>query len=124
MAGARPVHHQFPAERRHECGAGRNPRDRDCLRAAQSRLRPALSPARSEDPLMAGAPLAEQPAGLRAWLLSAEPHSRWQARLGRFYLGWRSFTSNPLAMLGLGIVLLLVLMALLADVIAPYSPVT
>ena len=31
-----------------------------------------------------------------------------QARLGRFYLGWRSFTSNPLAMLGLGIVLLLI----------------
>jgi peptide/nickel transport system permease protein len=80
---------------------------------------------------MAGAPLLPdslpqaptRAAGLRAWLLSAEPHSRWQARLGRFYLGWRSFTSNPLAVLGLGIVLLLILMALLADVIAPYSPV-
>jgi len=72
---------------------------------------------------MAGAPVLSQPTGLRAWLLSPEPHSRWQARLGRFYLGWRSFTSNPLAVLGLCIVLLLILMALLADVIAPYSPV-
>ena len=72
---------------------------------------------------MAGAPLAEQPAGLRAWLLSAEPHSRWQARLGRFYLGWRAFSRNPLAVVGLGIVILLILVALFADFIAPYSPV-
>ena len=49
---------------------------------------------------MAGAPLLPESlpqaptraAGLRAWLLSPEPHSRWQARLGRFYLGCRSFT--------------------------------
>jgi peptide/nickel transport system permease protein len=72
---------------------------------------------------MAGAPLAEQPAGLRAWLLSSEPHSRWQARLGRFYLGWRAFSRNPLAVVGLGIIVLLILVALLADFIAPYSPV-
>jgi peptide/nickel transport system permease protein len=72
---------------------------------------------------MAGSPLAEQPAGLRAWLLSAEPHSRWQARLGRFYLGWRAFSRNPLAVVGLGIVILLILLAVFADFIAPYSPV-
>src|SRR5690606_18668586 len=71
---------------------------------------------------MAGAPLS-QPSGLRAWLLSPEPASRWQARLGRFYLGWRAFTQNPLAVLGLGIVVLLVLVALFADIIAPSSPV-
>ena len=72
---------------------------------------------------MAGAPLAQQSSGLRAWLLSAEPHSRLQARLGRFYLGWRSFAKNPLAVLGLCIVVLLILVAIFADVIAPYSPV-
>ncbi|MBM6578637.1 ABC transporter permease [Microvirga sp. BT689] len=72
---------------------------------------------------MAGAPLAEQPSSLRAWLLSAEPNSRWQARLGRFYLGWRAFTRNPLAVVGLSVVVLLVLVAIFADVIAPYSPV-
>lgn len=72
---------------------------------------------------MAGSPfLSEQP-GLRAWLLSPEPGSRLQARLGRFYLGWRSFTRNPLAVLGLGIVILLIVIALFADFIAPHSPV-
>ncbi|PVE25889.1 D,D-dipeptide ABC transporter permease [Microvirga sp. KLBC 81] len=72
---------------------------------------------------MAGAPPLPQPSGLRAWLLSAEPNSRWQARLGRFYLGWRSFTRNPLAVLGLSIVVLLLFVAVFADFIAPYSPV-
>lgn len=72
---------------------------------------------------MAGAPPFPQPSGLRAWLLSAEPNSRWQARFGRGYLGWRSFTKNPLAILGLSIVLLLVVVALFADFIAPYSPI-
>ncbi|KAB0267560.1 ABC transporter permease [Microvirga brassicacearum] len=72
---------------------------------------------------MTGAPLVQQPSGARAWLLSPEPASRWQARLGRFYLGWRAFSKNPLAVLGLGVVLLLILVAIFADLIAPYSPI-
>jgi len=74
---------------------------------------------------MTGAPLplASEPSGMRAWLLSAEPNSRWQARLGRFYLGWRALSRNPLAVAGLGIVVLLILVAIFADFIAPYSPV-
>jgi peptide/nickel transport system permease protein len=72
---------------------------------------------------MVGAPLPVQPSTLRAWLLSAEPASRWQARLGRGYLGWRTFSQNPLAVLGLAIVVMLVLVAVFADVIAPYSPI-
>jgi peptide/nickel transport system permease protein len=73
---------------------------------------------------MAGAPLPTQSSNLQAWLLSAEPNSRWQARLGRGYLGWRAFTKNPLAVLGLSIVILLILMAVFADILAPYSPVS
>jgi peptide/nickel transport system permease protein len=72
---------------------------------------------------MAGAPPLSQPSSLRAWLLSPEPGSRWQARLGRFYLGWRAFTQNPLAVVGLCIVVLLIVVALFADFIAPYSPI-
>src|ERR687893_53928 len=74
---------------------------------------------------MAGAPLplASEPSGMRAWLLSPEPGSRWQARLGRFYLGWRAFTQNPLAVVGLCIVVLLIVVAVFADFIAPYSPI-
>ncbi|MDJ1160111.1 ABC transporter permease [Chelatococcus sp. SYSU_G07232] len=64
------------------------------------------------------------PAGLRAWLLSAEPGSRLQARLGRAYLGWRAFARNPLAMLGLAVVLLLVLVALLAPLLETHPPLS
>ena len=59
---------------------------------------------------------------LHTWLMSERPQSRRQAALGRAYAGWRSFTRNRLAMVGLAIVIALVLVALLADVIAPYPP--
>ena len=53
--------------------------------------------------------------GWRGWLLTDTPHSRLQARLGRAYLGWRSFARNPLAMAGLIIFVILVLMAIFAS---------
>ncbi len=58
----------------------------------------------------------------RQWLLSERPGSRRQARLGQIYRTWLTFRGNWLAMAGLGIVLTLVLVAALADVIAPYDP--
>ncbi|CAN5374247.1 ABC transporter permease [soil metagenome] len=58
----------------------------------------------------------------RAWLLTSEPQSRMQARLGRFYLSWTLFTRNKLAMIGLGIIVVLILAALFADIITAYSP--
>jgi peptide/nickel transport system permease protein len=58
----------------------------------------------------------------RDWLLSDRPGSRRQARLGQAYRTWLAFRSNRLAMVGLGIVALLILMAIFADVIAPYDP--
>ena len=61
-------------------------------------------------------------ASLHDWLLSERPQSRRQASLGRLYAGWRSFSRNRLAMLGLALVLGLVLVAVFADVLAPYSP--
>lgn len=60
----------------------------------------------------------------REWLLSDRPASRMQARLGRAYMVWLRFSSNPLALAGLGIILALVLVAIFADVVAPYSPVS
>jgi peptide/nickel transport system permease protein len=59
---------------------------------------------------------------LHTWLTSERPQSRRQAALGRWYAGWRSFARNRLAMLGLAIVLLLVLAAVFAPLLAPYSP--
>jgi len=61
-------------------------------------------------------------ASLRSWLLSDTPDSRWQARAGRFYLGWLTFAKNPLAMLGLIILILLVVMAVFASWISPHDP--
>ena len=59
----------------------------------------------------------------REWLLSERPQSRMQARLGRAYVTWRRFSANRLALAGLGIILALLVVAALADVISPYSPV-
>lgn len=58
----------------------------------------------------------------REWLLSERPASRMQARLGRAYVTWRRFSANRLAMVGLIIIIALLVVAALADVLAPYSP--
>jgi peptide/nickel transport system permease protein len=71
---------------------------------------------------MDSAPRPVPAPGWRDWLVSPEPASPWQARLGRFYLGWLAFSRNPLAVLGLAIVAALVLVGVFADVLAPLSP--
>jgi len=62
-------------------------------------------------------------AALREWLLTGQPASRGQARLGQAWRIWLALAANRLAMVGLGIVTLLILIAALADVLAPYDPV-
>ena len=56
----------------------------------------------------------------RQWLLSERPQSRMQARLGRAYMTWRQFSANRLAVVGLGIIIALLVVAAFADVLAPY----
>ena len=51
---------------------------------------------------------------LRDWLLAEVPRSRWQARCQRFYIGWLAFRRNPIAMLGLLIIVALIGVAILA----------
>jgi len=60
-------------------------------------------------------------ASLRDWLSTDRPGSRRQAFMGRVYHGCRDFSRNRLAMLGLLIVVALVLVAIFADLLAPYS---
>jgi peptide/nickel transport system permease protein len=60
--------------------------------------------------------------GLTAWLLSDTPDSRRQARLGLAYRRWINFKRNPLAVVGLAIVVTLLLAALLAPLIATHDP--
>jgi peptide/nickel transport system permease protein len=59
---------------------------------------------------------------MRAYLLSNAPHSRLQSRLGQTYRQWLAFRSNPLALLGLGIVIALLLVAAFAPQIATHDP--
>jgi len=69
-------------------------------------------------------PSAASAPSLHDWLMSERPASRRQAAMGGAYAGWRSFARNRLALLGLAIVLGLVLVAVFADALAPYSPFT
>ncbi len=59
---------------------------------------------------------------MRAYLLSDAPNSRLQSRLGQTYRQWLAFRSNPLALLGLGVVLALLLVAAFAPQIATHDP--
>jgi peptide/nickel transport system permease protein len=58
----------------------------------------------------------------RAWLLSDAPASRAQAAWGRRYRLWCDFRSNPLAMAGLIIVVLLITASLAAPLLATHDP--
>ena len=60
---------------------------------------------------------------LTAWLTTDTPQSRRQALLSRFYLGWLDFSRNKLAMIGFGIVLLLIAVAIFAPWLATDSPI-
>jgi peptide/nickel transport system permease protein len=58
------------------------------------------------------------------WLLTEQPGSRRQARWGQAYRTWLALRGNRLAMVGLVIVGFLILIAAIAPLIAPYSPIT
>lgn len=63
------------------------------------------------------------PQGLRAWLTTESPTSRAQARCVQIYIAWLGLARNPLAMLGVAIVVSLILAAILAPVLAPGDPI-
>lgn len=58
----------------------------------------------------------------RSWLVAEEARSVAQARVQRLYLSWLRFVSNPLAVIGLSIIVMLVLIAAFAPLVAPASP--
>ncbi len=58
------------------------------------------------------------------WLSDPNPKSRLQSRAAQNWLAWLRFRRNPLAMIGLGITILLILMSLFAPQLAPYDPIT
>ncbi|PSJ56445.1 nickel transporter permease [Pseudaminobacter soli (ex Li et al. 2025)] len=62
------------------------------------------------------------PASFHNWALDETPTSRSQAAWGRRYRVWLNLTSNPLAMIGLFIIVAFVVLSLLAPLLAPYDP--
>ena len=60
--------------------------------------------------------------GWHDWLITSEPFSRRQARLGQLYRQWLALRRNPAALAGLAIVVALLLIAAFAPLIAPYDP--
>ncbi|NQW08719.1 MAG: ABC transporter permease [Alphaproteobacteria bacterium] len=60
--------------------------------------------------------------GWRAWLTSDSPASRTHARCVQLYLGWLDLSRNPLAMIGLAIVVALVLVSAMAPILATHDP--
>lgn len=61
--------------------------------------------------------------GLRAWLTAEETGSRHQAAIQSIWRSWQRFASNRLGLFGLTIVIGLIVLAILAPWLAPYSPV-
>lgn len=59
---------------------------------------------------------------LRQWLLTETPTSRRHAKLSALYQGWLTFRSNTMAMVGLGILVLLILIAAAAPILSPHDP--
>jgi peptide/nickel transport system permease protein len=57
------------------------------------------------------------------WLLQGKVTSGWHARLQSIYLGWLNFSANPLALVGLLIVLFLLFVAAFAPLLATHDPI-
>ena len=66
--------------------------------------------------------LSRRSHGLLAWLTSETPSSRMQARFVKLLLSWLGLARNPLAMLGLAIVVVLIGAAAFAPLLAPHDP--
>ena len=63
-------------------------------------------------------------ANFRNWALDETPQSRTQAAWGNRYRIWLNLKSNPLAVIGLTIIVLFIALSLLAPLLAPYDPAT
>jgi len=60
---------------------------------------------------------------LYTYLTSERPASRRQAQLGQYYRQWQALKQNPLALMGLVIVIALLMLAALAPWVAPHDPI-
>jgi peptide/nickel transport system permease protein len=67
-------------------------------------------------------PMKDKRGQCKAWLLTDTPASRRQAALGRAYRRWRRFSSNPLSMFGLAILLILIVAAAIGPLLVTEDP--
>ncbi|WP_026479632.1 ABC transporter permease [Ahrensia sp. 13_GOM-1096m] len=59
---------------------------------------------------------------LHEWLLTETPTSRRHAKISAFYQGWLTLRANTMAMIGLGILVLMLIVAAAAPLLAPHDP--
>ncbi|ADO44367.1 binding-protein-dependent transport systems inner membrane component (plasmid) [Ketogulonicigenium vulgare Y25] len=71
---------------------------------------------------MTSTPDTSNPTGLRAWLHAPVPQTARQARAQHIWRKIKQMLANPSGMIGLGVLLVIIMAALLAPMIAPYSP--
>ncbi|MGR3701916.1 MAG: ABC transporter permease [Paracoccaceae bacterium] len=71
---------------------------------------------------MSARDMGKQDTSLRDWLTSDDPETRMQARMGQGFRLARALARNPLAMVGLAVIVALLLIAAFAPWLAPYSP--
>ncbi|WP_020594469.1 ABC transporter permease [Kiloniella laminariae] len=67
-------------------------------------------------------PSVTDSSNLRAWLTTETPRSRFQAKMTQLYSGWQSLRSNPLALVGFLILVILILVAVFAPFLATHGP--
>lgn len=60
--------------------------------------------------------------GIGAWLRAEEPDGAFQSAMQQAWQGWLRFSAHPLGLLGLGVILLLVIVAIAAPLLTPYDP--
>ena len=65
---------------------------------------------------------AGETTGWRGWLTTDTPRSRLQARAVALWQGWADLRGNTLAMIGLGLIVALLLMAAFAPLLATHDP--
>jgi peptide/nickel transport system permease protein len=59
----------------------------------------------------------------RRWLLAPEPQGMVQSLVQQLHQGWLKFRLHPLGIVGLGIIILLILIALAAPLLTRYDPI-
>ncbi|WP_342364393.1 ABC transporter permease [Terrarubrum flagellatum] len=66
--------------------------------------------------------MSQSPSGFREWLRAEEPAGAFQSAMQQAWQGWLRYAAHPLGLVGLGVILLLVIVAIAAPLLTSYDP--